>query len=272
MSGTRLEYYNWRRIDGYNAPITVVIAQRGLGKTFGRVLHCLTDFIKTGRRFVYVVETLDDVKTLSQNAGERFYSSIEEELERRTSKRSKALYNALFRGNSVIEEGKTDLEEVSDDGQTNKVIGGTFKVQGQTAGYLIAINSFGNLKRNNFTNIATIIIDEFIPEDIDIRHMRMPYKVASIIQTVARRNDIKIYMLGNAVRVDDILLARMKLANMHIGETRVIKDKYGVLIVAEYVDPSKYPEFTRSSAESVSGRLSTLLNEDNLEKNTFKGE
>ena len=261
-------FYNWRKLDGYNAPITVVVGQRGIGKTFGKVLHVLKQFIDHGTRFVYVVETLEDVKTLSQNQGERFFASIEEYLRTSPSSRSQKYYNALFCGTTKVEEGETDLEEKG----RHKVMGGTFKINGETAGYLVAINSFGNLKRNNFVNIGTVIIDEFIPEDIDIRHLKIAYRVSSLIQTIARRNNVKIYMLGNAVRVDDILLCKLKIDNMKKGEIRVIKDTFGPLLVAHYVDPSEYAVFTHASEQSVAGRLSTLLGEDNLERNEFKGE
>lgn len=262
-------FYNWRKLDGYNAPISVVVGQRGIGKTFGKVLQALRNFAYHHKRFVYVVETLEDVKTLSQNHGERFFSAIEEYLSNEASHRKQGLYNALFSNDTEIEDGETDLIEK---GTNHKVMGGTFKINGETAGYLVAINSFGNLKRNNFVNIGCVIIDEFIPENIDIRHLQVAYKVSSLIQTIARRNDIKVYMLGNAVRVDDILLCKLGLDNMKRGEIRVIKDKYGVLLVGHFVDPSEYAEFTRSSEQSVAGRLSTLLGEDNLERNEFKGE
>lgn len=259
-------FYNWRKIDGYNAPITIVIGQRGLGKTFGKVLQSFEQFVEKGHRFVYVVETYEDVKTLSQNKGERFFAGVKEFLESQTSNRMKKLYNALFE--SEIDEGETDL--VSD--SKEKVLGGTIRIGKETAGYLIAINSFGNLKRNNFVGIKNIIIDEFIPEQIDIRHLQAPRKIASVIQTIARRKDVKIYMLGNSVRLDDILLVKLKIDNMKKGEIRKIKDKYGLLLVAHYVDPNDYAKFTQEASKSVSGRLSVLLGEDSLEKNEFKGQ
>ena len=261
-------FYNWRKIDGYNAPVTVVVGQRGIGKTFGKVLEALKTFISSGKRFVYVVETLEDVKTLSQNHGERFFSAVEDYLSNCTSKRKQRLYNALFGGVAEVDEGETELEEKG----SHKVMGGTFRINGETAGYLVAINSFGNLKRNNFVNIGMVIVDEFIPEEIDIRHLKVAYRVASLIQTIARRNNVKVYMLGNAVRVDDVLLCKLGLDNMYPGEMRVIKDKYGVILVGHRVDPREYSEFTRVSEQSVSGRLSALLGEDNLERNEFKGE
>lgn len=261
-------FYNWRLVEGYNSPIIVVISRRGLGKTFGVVFKVLKKFVKTGKRFVYVVDTIDDVKTLSQDKGARFFAGIKEFLENQQSNRMKKLYSALFENESAIEEGETELE----DNDGNRVVGGTIKVNGQTAGYLIAVNSFGNLKRNNFTNIGDIIWDEFIPEQIDIRHLKAPKKLASVIQSVARRQNVKIYLLANSIRLDDILLVRLKLENMKLGEIRRVYDKYGLFLVAHYVDPEQYPKFSEKADASVSGRLSTLLGEDHLERNVFKGD
>lgn len=261
-------YYNWREIDGYNAPVTVVIGQRGLGKTFGKVLEGCREFYESGVRFVYVVETQEDVKTLSQNKGERFFSAIKEYLETQTSNRQRKFYDFMFGVESEIDD---EQDELVDD-ERNKVIGGTIKINGETAGYIIALNSFGNLKRNNFTNIHLIIIDEFIPEEIDIRHLKMARKVASVVQTVARRKNVRIYMLGNSIRLDDVLLVKLHLDNMKLGEIRKIKDDKGLLVVGHYIDPKQYKEFTKASADSVSGRLATLLGEDNLDKNIFKND
>ena len=262
-------FYNWRKIEGYNIPIIVVVGPRGLGKTFPKVKGVLFDFVDNENRFVYVVETIEDVKTLSANRGERFFSAIKEYLEHETSKRSQHYYSALFGQNSAeIEEGETDLV----DKDNNFIQGGTIKISGKTAGYLIAINSYGNLKRNNFVNIKTIIIDEFIPEEIDIRHLKMARKVTSIIQTIARRQNVKIYMLGNSIRLDDILLVKLGLANMKKGEIRVVKDEFGPLVVGHYVDKDEYKEFMKESERSVAGRLAKLLGEDNLDKNEFRGE
>ena len=262
-------YYKWRSIEGYDAPIKVVISRRGLGKTFGKVKDAMFDFADNKDRFVYVVETFEDVKALSSNKGERFFASLKKYLQEKQSKRSQHYYSALFGQNSAeIEEGETDLV----DKESNFIQGGTIKIGGETAGYLIAINSYGNLKRNNFVNIKTIIIDEFIPEEIDIRHLKMARKVASIIQTIARMQNVKIYMLGNSIRLDDILLVKLGLTNMKMGEIRVITDKYGPLVVGHYVNNDDYPEFVEEANKSIAGRFATLLGEDNLDKNEFRGE
>lgn len=260
-------HYNWRKINGYNAPVTVLISQRGLGKTFGCVKDALVDFIEHGSMFVYSVETLNDVKTLAQDAGARFFNGVRGYLESSTSKRSQRLYEAIFGDQAVLESGDTDLVTK----QNEKIEGATIKIGNLTAGYLLPINAYGNIKRNNFRNIKTIIFDEFIPEEIDIRHTRIARKVASVVESIARNYDVKIKMLGNAIRLDDVLLVKLGLANMRLGEIRKVKDEFGVLVVGHYVDPNEYAEYTQVKDKSVAGRLARLLGEDNLNKNIYKG-
>lgn len=259
-------FYNWRKIDGYNAPIEVVIGMRGLGKTFGKVKECIKKAMN-GDKFVYICETRDDVKTLSQNKGERFFSALKEYLETNKSKNNNKMYNFLFG-----DKGSEIDDELDDNFKSANVSGGTIKAGGETIGYLLALNAYSNLKRNNFNGVKTIIFDEFLPEEIDITHLKIAKKLSSLIQSIARRNDVKIYLLGNSTRLDDILLVKLGLDNLKKGEIRKIKDKNGVLIVGHYVNENDYKEYMTKLESSVSGRLSRLLDEDNLNKNNFKGE
>ena len=56
-------YYDWSIVEGYDAPVNVVLAKRGIGKTFGRVLNRgIRRFEKLKSRFIYVVETEDMVQ------------------------------------------------------------------------------------------------------------------------------------------------------------------------------------------------------------------
>lgn len=259
-------YYDWRMIDGYNAPIEVVIGMRGLGKTFSKVKECIKKAMK-GDKFVYICETREDVKTLSQNKGERFFSALKEYLENNRSVNNEKMYNFLFG-----EKGSEIDDELDENFKSANVSGGTIKANGETIGYLLALNAYSNLKRNNFNGVKTIIFDEFLPDEIDITHLKIAKKLSSLIQSIARRNDVKIYLLGNSTRLDDILLVKLGLANMEKGEIRKIKDKNGLLIIAHYVDENNYKEYVEDLERSVSGRLSKLLGEDNLHTNTFNGE
>lgn len=251
-------YYNWRTLDGYPAKVYNVIGGRGIGKTFGRVYIAIKDFILKRKQFIYVVETLEMVKVLSQNRGDKFFRAIIDYLseQAQTSKR-KARLLAQLQG------------EVSEGDVFNKIRGGTISINGETAGYIVALNDFANLKRNNFGNIGDVIIDEYIPEKQDIRTLDNPRKLVSIVQSIARLKDIRIYMLTNSVRLSDSILVRLGLHTMKLGEIRKIKDKYGLFMVAHFVDPNEYKELELKKDASVAGRLAELLGESNLDKNTF---
>lgn len=267
-------WYDYSKIEGYKLPLIGVIGPRGVGKTFGVLLNKgIKHFVNKGERFVYVVETKEMVDTLAQNKGEKFFSAIIEHLEEHKSAKNKWLYSQLFPSGNKDEDTSVEGGEVEDfinKETNNKIIGGTIKIHGDTAGYIIAINDFANIKRNNFVKVKYIIIDEFIPENIDIRHLSMPRKLVSIIQSVARLKDVIIYMLGNSIRPNDITLVRLGCDNMKPGEFRVIKDKYGPLGVFHMVDINEYKEYAEKSDASVSGRLASKLGEDNLDKNEFK--
>lgn len=261
MEGIMNIYYNFSKIDSYKAPVRLVISRRGLGKTFGSIKKAVREFVKTHRRFIYVVENLEQVKTLSQNKGEKFFSAILNTLKKDTSKTSQRLYHALTdSGDSEVTEGDT----------LNSIVGGTIKIMGMTAGYIIALSDFSNLKRNNFVDVKYIICDEFIPEEVSARNINTSRKVISVIQSIARLNDVIIYMFANSVRLNDNLLVKLGLANIKPGEFKVIKDKFGILLVAHYVDNSQYQQFGEIADQSVAGRLAKILEEDNLDNNEFR--
>lgn len=255
-------YYNYRKIDGYNAPINVIISRRGLGKTFGRVRRCLFNFMNKDKTFIYVVETEDMIKELSQNKGHKFFSKQIEFLEN----------NPNFKNNKLLSFMQNNTTELTESDVFNKIKGGTIIIGGKTAGYLVSLNGFAKLKRNNFVNVGEIVVDEFIPETIDVRSFKNTYKLVSIIQSIARTDNVKIYLLGNSIRLNDDILVKLKLTNLKPGEFRVVKDGLGVLVVCHFVSNEEYTQFNDVANKSVAGRLSNLTNENNLELNSFKNE
>lgn len=254
-------FYSYRKIDGYNCPINVILSRRGLGKTFGCVMKGIYAFTLDKTRFVYVVETNEMVKTLSQNRGEKFFASIITFLRDNPSCKNTKMLTCL------CGEERT---EVTEGEVMNKIQGGTIIIAGETAGYIVSFNDFANLKRNNFVDIKYIIIDEFIPENIDIRSRQNAYKIVSLVQSIARLKEVKIYLLGNTIRLNDIVLSKLGLDNIKAGTIKTISDKYGKLVVCHLVDNNEYPEFLGKANTSVAGRLASILNEDNLEKNEYK--
>lgn len=259
-------YYDWSKMDGYHCPIKIVIARRGIGKTFFRVKKCTENFITKGRRFIYVVETGDMVKELARNNGEKFWAAILKYYGEQDTSKKRYFYNKLTKLEVVEEEENSGLFETK---VKAKMIGGTIKIDGETAGYVVDMNSFGEIKRNNFDRVGTVIIDEFISEKLDKTALENPKKISSIIQSICRlRKDVEIFMLGNSIRTSDPILARMGFKLKEYGIYKKY-DKHGLFAVLHFVNPSDYQEFAKAHEASVAGRFASMLRETNEEENTF---
>lgn len=262
-------YYNWSKIESYKCPIKIVVARRGIGKTFAKLKMCAEKFVTKGERFIYVVETGEMVKELTKNNGEKFWASILNYYSECDTSRKRYFYNLL-----------TELKVTDDNEDTNsytnlfdrkiiaRIVGGTIKINGETAGYILDMNAFGEIKRNNFDKVKYIIVDEFISEKLDKTALENPRKISSIIQSVSRLRDVKVYLLGNTIRMSDPILSRMGFKLDKYGYYYK-RDDYGLLAVLHFVDPSDYPEFAEAHNKSVAGRFSKLLGEVNEEENTF---
>lgn len=256
-------YYSFRKIDSYNTPVRLILARRGIGKTFGILKKAFRLFRDTGKRLIYVVETDDMVYELCRNNGEKFFAGLLSELSKRKSGRDAALYEFLIGASTDNSSNAKSKDELT------RICGGTLYIAGQTAGYIVSLNGFSKLKRNNFANVGIVFIDEFIPEEIDVRKLRLPYKMVSLVQSIARTQDVLVYMAANSIRLSDAILVKLGLQDIKPGEIRVIYDKYGPFITAEYVDNNAYSEFEAKANASVAGRFASAFSLDNLERNKF---
>lgn len=262
-------YYDFSKIDGYNCPVKIVISRRGLGKTFGKLKMCAERFVTKGDRFIYVVETGEMVQELTKNNGEKFWVALLDYYEKQDTSRKRYFYDKLTELKvDEVEEGSEEYEQLFVRKVKAKITGGTIKINNETAGYIVDMNSFGEIKRNNFNKVKYIIVDEFITEKMDKTSLENPRKISSIIQSVGRLRDIHLYLLGNAIRLDDPILSRMGFKIDKYGYY-FKRDKYGLFAVLHFVDPADYPEFADAYEKSVAGRFAAMVGETNEEENKF---
>lgn len=270
-------YYDFSKIDGYNCPVRIVVGRRGLGKTFSKLKKPTESFLTSGSRFIYVVETGEMVKELTRNDGEKFWSALIKYYSKQDTSRKRYFYSKLTSlkveeiNEKNAEENGIHLKKHTKRDILTKIVGGTMKINGETAGYIVDINSFAELKRNNFVNIKYIIIDEFISEKLDKTTLDYPRKISSIIQSIGRLENLTIYMLGNSVRIDDPVLARMGFKINGYGFYKYY-DKYGLFAVLHYVNPDDYPVFAKAYEKSVAGRFASFMKETGEEENKFSGD
>lgn len=261
-------YYSYRKVDSYNVPVKIILSRRGLGKTFNAIKNKgVYKYLTKCKRFIYVVETQEMVKTLTMNKGEKFFSSLIEVTKNNPSCKNNKIFNALV-GSSLDDFISEDDSKKMFKSQSY-TIGGTIKINNDTAGYIISYNDYGNLKRNNFVNIGTIIIDEFIPEERDIRNLKDPYRMTSIVQSVARLQDIEIIMLANTIRLDDPVLETLGLQGMKPGEIKKIYVDGELFGVCHFVDNSEYKDFDEVSKKSVATKFAKMMKQTQLDDNNF---
>ena len=262
-------FYDWSKIEGFQCPVKIVVSRRGLGKTFGKVKKAVEDFITKNHRLIYVVRTDEIIVQLTKNKPEKFWCNIIDYYSEQNTSRKKYFYNHLTDISVDEENSEDDVPTQIYKRKTNaNLVGGIIKVKGDTAGYIVSLNSYGEIKRNNFIGVKTIIVDEFISEKMDKTTLENPRKISSIVQSILRLKYAKLYLLGNAIRLDDPLLSRMGFKISSYGFYKRY-DENGLFAVLHFVDPADYPEFAKAHDKSVAGRLAKMLNETNEEENKF---
>lgn len=168
-------FYNYNKVCSYNGVFNFIIGGRGLGKTYGAKVRAVKKFLKTGEMFIYL----------------RRYKT---ELEARTT---------FF----------TDFEHTMPDWD--------FRVKGMTAecapvstrgeekrawrlmGYFMALSTTQAKKGMSFTNVTTIIFDEFIIERGVMHYLNDEATVmTNFYSTVDRAQDkTTVFFLANSVSI-----------------------------------------------------------------------
>lgn len=264
------KYFDSHFVDSFNAPLTIIISNRGLGKTFKYKRKNMVRCVLEHKKFIYLVDSKVQIEELAANNGEKFFNDIIQSYKNSDSKRSKKILELLSGKNSLTEENET----IENDKVNYEIKRGVIMINGQHCGYIYALSDFATLKRNAFTEeYDRMLIDEFIPETQDIRTLRNPYKISSIIQSIfRRRKNVKVHMLANTVRKNDPILIRLKMDDLKQGELRELFIDGELFCVAYRIDPDSYPVVQDEEDDSFSGKLNIILGEQDLQNNEFKDE
>lgn len=156
-------YYDYNKILSYNAMLNILIGERGVGKTYGCTKYVIKRFINKHKKFVL----LRRFKTELKKAAPNFFNDMID----------------------VFPDHKLECKN-------NK-----FYVDDKLAGYAITLTEAQNIKGTKFKDVDSIIFDEFIIEDN--LHYYLPNEVSTflgICESIARTNNFKAFLLGNAGR------------------------------------------------------------------------
>ena len=167
-----MHYFSYHKIRSYGAPVMVIIAERGVGKSFGAKEIVVDEFLKKRSQFLYL---------------RRYDNEIKELFEKTKGQKD------FFQDLKKLDKYK----DVELKGENRK-----FYCNSEVFGFAKRFTEAQDLKSSVYENVKTIIIDEYPIEDKRHKHYlkNEGMVLMSIIDTVARnRSDVKIIILGNAV-------------------------------------------------------------------------
>ena len=178
-----MKYYDWNKTLSYDADVTMVVGARGIGKTYGLRLQFIRDFLKNGSRFV---ELTRHQKQLADFTSSYFSRIIE----------NNEFPNYIFKTTTK----NAYIAEKVEEGE---------KPKWKVCGYFGAMTAAQDMKKQTFSKVKRILLDEaIIDKRIDRyhRYLANEYSVlANIVDSVLRErpdtdNSLRprIYLLGNA--------------------------------------------------------------------------
>lgn len=176
-----MKYYNTNKIDKKNATYNVIFGERSNGKTYALLKKCLLQYVKEGSQFGYVRRWKED---LTGRRAARLFAGINENNE--VDKATKGVFKGVH-----YWAGKWYLCNYDDKG---KAIYSDVDI----LGFTFALSDGEHDKSTSFPNIKTIVFDEFLTNRLYLNDEFVLF-MNTISTIVRRREDVKIYMLGNTV-------------------------------------------------------------------------
>lgn len=225
------QYFDWNPVFSRNAPITMVVGARGLGKTYGLRKACIEEFLKKGLRFVEVSRFRSEQKAVSKGYFNRVSSEFPEcEFEVRGSE------GFVWRGKTT-EKGKKIWEKIC---------------------FFVSLTELQTAKKRTFDLVHRIIFDEAIIDRSDRFHRYLSGEwelLAGLIDSVSRERaestiHPQLFLLGNAVDLSNPFFQQIGLMDApKVGYQWFLK-KLFLLVVPEAKAYSKQKE-----TETLAGRM-----------------
>ena len=175
------KYYSPSAINKKNATYNVIFGERSNGKTYALLKQGIVDYLKDGSQLAYVRRWKEDI--IGRRAS-RLFSALCENGE--VSKLSNGEYTGIH-----YWAGKFFLCNYDDNG---KAIYSDLDI----ICFPFALSDGEHDKSTSFPKIKTIVFDEFLTNKIYLNDEFVLF-MNTISTIVRKRDDVKIYMLGNTV-------------------------------------------------------------------------
>lgn len=240
------KFYNTTKIDRKNATYNVIFGERSNGKTYALLRKALKKYVENKEQFAYVRRWKEDI---TGRRAQRLFSGINENNE--VSKTTKGEFTGVhyWAGKFYLctydEKGKVVYSD-------SDIIGFTF-----------ALSDGEHDKSTSFPSVTTIIFDEFLTSRLYLNDEFVLF-MNTVSTIVRRREDVKIYMLGNTVNKFCPYFKEMGLTHVQKMEQGSIDTyHYGdskLKVAVEYCasnnekgESSKYFAFNNPKLEMITG-------------------
>ena len=170
-------WYSFDKILSYNAVINMILGGRGIGKTYGALKMVFRKYLKTGEQFIYMRRHHKEMG--KAKAG--FLTAISAEFPD---------YDMRVNGDTIELAHITTREDK--------------KRSWQVAGFFVELSTAQSIKGVDFSNVHTIIYDEFIAERGRQYLPEEAYAFLNFYNTVDRWQDrARVLLLANAVSIEN---------------------------------------------------------------------
>lgn len=207
-------FYDYDKLFSYSEAIMYfVLGERGVGKSYGAICRAVKNFLKDGSQFVY----LRRFKTELDTAVPKFFDAL------------------------IENEEFPDVElKVKKSDKMSQFI-----IDGEVAGYAVALSTASILKSTSFAKVNLIIFDEFIIDKGAYHYLKNECEaMLDIIETIGRLRDIKVLFLGNSISKSNPYFNYFDLSLPYNSEFKTFKDG---LIVVNYIKNEAYRAVKKAS-------------------------
>ena len=168
-------FLNFDKPLSYNALMTYIITERGLGKSYGAKKYVTKHFLKKHKQFVYLRRYKTELKqAMMKNKTPIFFDQI---------KNDEELKNTF---------GDIKFSNTND----------TMSINGKICGFAMPLSIANILKSSTYDNVDTIIFDEFLIDKGSYHYLQNEViQLLDVIETVARLRNIRVIFLGNAISI-----------------------------------------------------------------------
>lgn len=241
-------WYSYDRINGFNASWNFVVSERGCGKTYGALKMVVRNFLKNRSQFIYLRRYKSELSKSVPRLFDAF--AVNGEFPE---------FNFIVKGNKFYIKCK---DEFLYDGERFDEVEKKYKNKGfqdyeELFGgeeYLIgeahALSTANVLKSTNFSEVGTIIFDEFMLATGTYHYLRNEVETfCDCYETIARLRDVKVYFLANNISITNPYYAYFDIYTPYNSEFKTFRDG---LIVVNY---AKNDAYRKKKHESKFGKL-----------------